>query len=229
MGLEFKELKKIPLFSGIDETDLNAMVYCINPLVREFSKGDTAAHMYDPISGVGVVLSGEVEVKRENAAGSRLILAFLEKGDTFGEMAAFSGSRLWPATVTARTDCSLMLIPPEKFLGGCSRSCAAHRTLIQNMLRIISGKALALNRKVEYLGIKSMRGKICTYLLEQYRINKNSTFVLPMNRNELADYLGVSRPSMSREFGRLKDEGVIDFYLSSVRILDMENLKKCAE
>ena len=47
---------------------------------------------------------------------------------------------------------------------------------------------------------------------------------MDMNRNELADFLNVSRPSMSRELGRMRDEGLIDFYRGSVRILSPEQL-----
>ena len=96
------------------------------------------------------------------------------------------------------------------------------------MLRILSQKALYLNRKVEYLTIKSMRSKIASYLLEQTHIYNSHNFIIPMNKNELADFLNVSRPSMSREFSRLKDEGIIDYYLSSIRILNADQLKEIA-
>jgi CRP-like cAMP-binding protein len=221
-------VKRTPLFQGIPEGELDVMLSCINPQVKRFERGEIAARMHEPMTGVGLVLSGEVEVMREDASGFRHIIAFVKRGDTFGEMMAFSGSPVWQATVTAKTDCSLMFVPATRFLGNCPRSCPAHKTLIQNMLRIISGKAIQLGKKVEYLSIKSMRAKICGYLLEQSSLSSSSTFNLPMSKSDLADYLGVSRPSMVREFGRLKDEGVIDFYLSSVRILDMDALKLCA-
>jgi CRP-like cAMP-binding protein len=54
-------------------------------------------------------------------------------------------------------------------------------------------------------------------------------FVLPLKRNELADFLGVSRPAVSRELGRMRDEGLIEFYKSSVRIIDLEGLRGMAE
>jgi CRP-like cAMP-binding protein len=219
---------KTPLFHGIPDEELESMLACINPQVKHFERGEIAARMYEPMTGVGLVLSGEVEVMREDASGTRHIMALLGIRDTFGETSAFSDSPVWPATVTARTDCTLMFIPISRFLGNCPRSCQSHKTLIQNMLRIISDKAIQLGRKVEYLSIKSMRAKICGYLLEQHKVNNSATFVLPMNKSDLADYLGVSRPSMVREFSRLKDEGVIDYYLSSVRILDLAALKACA-
>jgi CRP-like cAMP-binding protein len=53
-------------------------------------------------------------------------------------------------------------------------------------------------------------------------------FMLPLKRNELADFLGVSRPAVSRELGRMRDEGLIEFYKSSVRILGLAGLRGLA-
>jgi cAMP-binding proteins - catabolite gene activator and regulatory subunit of cAMP-dependent protein kinases len=97
------------------------------------------------------------------------------------------------------------------------------------MLKLISDKTLMLNKQVEYLSMKSMRGKISSFLIEQYKKTGYTTFILPMMRNELADFLNVSRPSMSREMGRMRDEGVIDFHKSSIRIKDIAALKQMAE
>ena len=228
MQIKIPEIMNLPLFRGISEADLKPMLACVCPEIRKYCRGETVVPANGPLKGVGVLLSGEAEVKRESASGARSIIGFVEKGGVFGEMSAFSGGRVWPATVTAKTGCTVMFIPTSRFLGNCGRSCAAHKALIQNMLRILSEKAVSLSRKVEYLSIKSMRGKICAYLLEQSDLIGGPAFILPMNRNDLADYLGVSRPSMSREMGRLRDEGVIDFYMSGVRILDMDRIKKFA-
>ncbi|HEY8349361.1 MAG TPA: helix-turn-helix domain-containing protein, partial [Clostridia bacterium] len=66
-------------------------------------------------------------------------------------------------------------------------------------------------------------------LLEQYKKSGKTTFMLAMNRNELADFLNVARPSLSREMCRMRDEGMIDFHRSSVQIRDMEALKAAAQ
>jgi CRP-like cAMP-binding protein len=114
-------------------------------------------------------------------------------------------------------------------VGECQKLCPWHGKLIENMLMMVSERALALSRKVEYLSIKSIRGKISTYLLERYKITGKTTFMLPVNRNELADFLNVSRPSLSREMCNMRDEGIIDFHRASVQIKDVEALKSMAE
>jgi len=73
--------------------------------------------------------------------------------------------------------------------------------------------------------MKSIRAKACAYLLDQRSIAGNDRFMIPMKRNELAEFLYVSRPSLSREIIKMKDEGIIDFYRSSFQIMDIEALK----
>lgn len=187
-------LLKCPLFKGMQPDQLKSVLSCLKPKVGSYARNECVAVVGEKITGMGIVLSGDVVVSSENIAGNRTIIAVDGPGEMFGEMAAFSGSDLWPSTVMARSSCEVMFLPAEKIVNSCESACASHRMMISNMLRIISNKALALHRKVEYLAIKSMRGKISTYLLEQYKRVGKTTFILPLKRNELADFLNVSRP-----------------------------------
>ncbi|HOV80671.1 MAG TPA: Crp/Fnr family transcriptional regulator [Bacillota bacterium] len=224
-----KILSECVLFERISPDELDAVLACLNPEVSSYRKNEWVTVAGEDITGLGIVLSGEVVVTRENAAGNRIVMSVNGPGEMFGEMAAFSGSGVWPATVTARRPCTVMFLPPGKLAGSCEKACASHKQLILNMLKIVSGKALLLGRMVEYLSIKSMRGKISTFLLEQYQKTGRNMFMLPLKRDELADFLNVSRPSLSREMGRLRDEGIIEFHRSSVKIKDLEALRRMAE
>lgn len=222
-------LSKTFLFADIQPENLSSMVQCLQPKICHYKKHEYIAIAGDEFEGVGIILSGTASVIKENVAGNRVIISLLDEGDMFGEMAAFSSLSAWPASVQAQEQVTALFIPGEKIVGNCPHACAGHKQLIVNMLAIISEKALQLNKKVDYLSIKSMRGKISTYLLEQYNKTGSLIFMLPMNRNELADFLNVSRPSMSREMSRLRDEGIIDYYMSSIKIKDIEKLKSMVE
>ncbi len=224
-----KVFSECALFRGIDPEELNVVFTCLKPKVSSFEKNEWVAVAGEKFTGLGVVLAGEVVVAKENAAGNRVIMAVNSPGEMFGEMAAFSGDGVWPVAVMARTACTVMFLPAGKIVGNCERSCLSHRQLITNMLEIVSGKALMLHRKVEYLAIKSLRGKISAFLLEQYKRVGCPTFILPLKRNELADFLNVSRPSLSREMCRMRDEGVIDFHRDSIKIKEVDALKSMAE
>lgn len=224
-----KVFQRCALFKDISPEELMLVFGCLQPKISSYEKNGWVSIAGEDFNGIGIVLSGEVVVSKENAAGTRIIMAVNGPGDIFGELAAFSGKGVWPVTVSARGSCTVMFLQAGKIVGNCERSCLSHRQLITNMLEIFAEKALMLHRKVEYLAIRNMRGKISTFLLEQYKKTGRDTFVMPMKRNELADFLNVTRPSLSREFGRLRDEGVIDFFRDSVKIKQVDSLKSMAE
>ncbi|HOJ77993.1 MAG TPA: Crp/Fnr family transcriptional regulator [Bacillota bacterium] len=219
-----EKLLKVPLFQGIDSEELSVMLGCIKPQVVRYKKNECLAIAGNQFSGMGLILAGKVSISKENVAGDRVMMTILGPGEIFGEMVAFSKQRFWPATVIAEEESQIVFIASDKIVGNCERQCGSHRRLILNMLRIISDKALFLNRKLEYLTIKTLRGKIATFLLEQYQKTGQTTFMLEMNRDQLADFLNVSRPSLSREMGRMKAEQLIDFHRSSVQIKSLEKL-----
>lgn len=218
-----------PLFKDTDREDLKKMMVCFNLAVKLYKKNELICLEGEKYIGLGVILAGRAAVTKENAVGKRIIMEIVEPGKMFGEMAAFSGSRVWPATVVAQEDSAAVFLPPDKIAGNCEKQCISHRMLITNMLQIISGKALMLNRKVEYLAMKSLRGRIGALLLEEHKHKGTSTFMLSMKRNEIADFLNVTRPSLSREMCRMRNEGIIDFHMASIQIKDLDKLREITE
>lgn len=212
------------LFSDITDKDINHMLACLNPKQDSFSKGEFIAQAGQPMKGLGLLLNGSLSVVKESINGNRVIINILKPGELFGEMAVFSGERVWPASVYALMNSTVMFIAPDKIVGRCANACSFHRQITVNMLKILSDKAMQLNKKVEYMSIRGMREKLCTYLWEQYTKQQSHIIHLPMKRNEMADFLNVSRPSMSREMCRMRDEGLIDFHLSAVKILQPEKI-----
>lgn len=222
-------LLKCPLFRETSRDDLKEMMTCFNPMIKEFRRNEIITLEGEKYTGIGVIIEGKASVTKESIAGKRIIMEVIGPGQMFGEMAAFSGSHIWPATVISLESSIVAFLSPDKIAGNCQRQCSAHRKLITNMLGVISNKALMLDKKVAYLAMKNLRGRISTYLLEEQKKNGATRFMLPMNRNEIADYLNVSRPSLSREMCRMRDEGLIDFHRSAVQIKDIAQLVSMAE
>jgi CRP/FNR family transcriptional regulator, dissimilatory nitrate respiration regulator len=222
-------LKNSMLFRGINHESLNTMLECLKPRIQLYKQREIVALYGSPFQGIGIVASGSVALTKETYYGNRIILNILNAGEIFGEMVAFSDNKVWPVTVIAQDDSSLLFLPPDKMLETCSNVCASHSTLIMNMLKILSNRALMLNKKIEYLSAKSIRSRVTNYLLDIYRTNGDTTFIIPMKRHELADYLNIPRPSLSRELGLMRDEGIIEFDGSSVKIKSILKLEKSIE
>lgn len=223
-----KVLEKVSLFGNIDANELIHVLSCLGPSISTFDKGEFVTMEGDEFNGIGIVIEGKVKITQTNEAGERIILSQLGAGGIFGEMIAFSGLTKWFATVIADKKSQVMFLKADAIINQCHRMCTGHKQLMINMLTIVSNKALLMNRKVRYLSIKSMRGKLSQFLLEDYHKNNKLMFEIVFNRNELAEFLNVSRPSMSRELSRMKEEGLIDYYKESFKLLDIERLKDFA-
>lgn len=219
-------LMRTELFKDIARKEIVKILGCSKPSIKKYKKQELITIEKSQFTGIGIVLEGIVALTKETLAGDRLIIDKINKGDIFGEISAFT-QRKWLETVTAQTDCQVLFISPDRIIGMCPEMCDGHRILIQNMLQIVSRKAYMLHRKVEMLSLSSIRKKISTYLLEQYFIKETALFNISLTRNELAEYLNIQRPSLSRELANMQDEGIVAFNKNSFEVLDLELLKRC--
>lgn len=203
-------LSGCPLFDGIEQSDLNSMIVCLEGKTLDIAKGNPVLPEGSPARYVGVVLSGTVQVVREDYYGNRSIMTMLQPGELFAEAFSFAGIDTMPVSVIATKDSKVLLLDCRRILTSCSNSCHFHNVLMKNLLQGIARKNLALSQKIRYMSQKSTKEKIMAYLSDQAKQHGSREFVIPYDRQALADYLGVERSAMSAEIGKLKKSGQID-------------------
>lgn len=213
------------LFNKISADDIKAMFKCLNAYIQFYNKGDIIILEDEEVYNIGLIIYGEVFISKESYDGNRIVISQLKSGEVFGAMVAFSNSHKSPTDIIANNATGVLLIPRDKLINQCSNLCVFHQKIIRNFLGIVSERAIELNKKVALLSIKSIKGKISAYLLEQAKNFGSNRFVIPINRNQLAEYLNVSRPSLSREISILKDDNTIDYHLNSFKLINIEKLK----
>ena len=208
----FEILSQCPLFSGISREDLSGMLQCLGARSVSYEKGRTVFLEGDPALWVGVVLTGEVQILREDLDGNRSILAAAGPGPLFGGVFACAQLDRLPVTVIASAGSRVLQLACRRIIETCSQSCIFHSQLIHNLLKIVARKNLMLNQKIDFISRRTTREKLMAYLTAQAKAADSRIFSIPYNRQELADYLGVERSAMSAELGKLKKEGTIDFH-----------------
>lgn len=217
----FKTIVKCPLFQNLGESELLGYLHNAKVIVKEYRKNDFIALSGDPMEGIGVILEGSALLTRENIMGQRVIMANLEASAMFGEALLFSKQALWPATIKAMKASKIMFIPLETFIQTLPDCQQCQTKILSNLLEDLSEKAMILTKKVHYLTLKGMREKIFAYLTDIYTVQHSEELKLPHNREQMAEVLNVSRTALSRELGRLRDEGIIDIQGRFVSLLDL--------
>jgi len=219
-------LMKSKLFQSIESINIDQLVMCINASVVEYKKGDIISVEGTYLEGIGIVLKGLVNIGKTSVTGNRIVIGTVGPVELFGETAAFTKAREWPASAEASEDSVVMFIDPGGITGSCSLACEWHRTLQQNMLGILANKALSLTQRIRYMAIKGLRAKVCTYLYNLHLEQKSDFVRLPLKKYELAQLFNVERPSLSRTMINLRDEGVIDFDGRTVKICDYNKVAR---
>lgn len=210
MQKNFEILSKSALFAGINEYDFDALIKCLNGRIIKASKGEPVFLEGDSAQFVGVVCAGSVQVIREDYYGNRSVLAVFKQGELFGEAFSCAGIDKLPVSVIALSDSEVLLLDCRHVLKVCTNSCSFHNQLIQNLLKTMAQKNLVLAHKIRYMSQKTTKEKIMEYLMDQAKQQGSREFIIPYDRQALADYLGVERSAMSAEISRLKKSGQID-------------------
>ncbi len=218
-------LAKSPLFSEINKDEIYSLTKCLGCKLKHFSMGEYIFHMHQEVEYIGIVINGCVEVVKENIAGEKHIMTFIEESNMFGEAIVCTSTRVSTVAAVAHTDVDVVLIPYNRVIQSCHSACGYHIKIVSNMLRILGDKNEVLNEKMEILLLKGMRAKISTYLLRECEKRSTTSFSITPNRTALAEFLNVSRTSMCRELTRMKDERLIDFYKNSFKLIDIEKLR----
>jgi CRP-like cAMP-binding protein len=218
-------IKKVKLFDDVDDDGIKRLLACLSPAVRALGEGEIVLSSGEVTGSIGVVLSGSVHGVSLNHDGSQTLIALKTAGEIYGEILACTEGTPSPVSIYSVGRSVVMLIDYERLLKLCPDACGHHSLLIRNMLRVISRQYFALHENIGYLTKKSVRAKLCAYLSAKSGPERQSQFILPMNRREMAEYLGIDRSAMSRELGRMKKDGIIDFYKNSFKILDFSRLE----
>lgn len=215
----YEILKSVSLFDGIKEEDYPSLLTCLSAKVKHYDKNQIVFMKGDDAEKVGIVLSGQAQVVKEDYYGNRSLLTNLEKGMLFGETFVCADIKKLPVSVITTSESNILFIDYIKLSTSCTNACSFHNRMIQNMLKILAMKNLMLNQKIEFISRRTTKEKLLAYLSLEAEKAGGSQFTIPFNRQELADYLSVDRSAMSAELCKLRDEGIIRFHKNEFELL----------
>ena len=205
---DLRILTECALFRGLRKAQIPDMLPCLSARQSRFRRGQFLLRAGDKASSAGIILSGEAEVLQEDFWGNRNLLAAVGPGELFAEAFACAHA-VSPVSVLCTTDGSVLYLNVRTVFSPCEKVCAQHRTLSQNLIRVLAEKNMQLNEKAGFLSQRTTREKLLAYLSAQARRAGSASFRIPFNRQQLADFLSVNRSAMSAELSNMQREGLL--------------------
>lgn len=216
-------LCKTALFRGSSPEEVEAMLACLGAERRQYAKGEMVCRVGDVISSMGVVLRGSLLIQTDDLWGNTAVLDRVGLGQIFGEAYACALGEPLMVDVVATDGSEVLFLNVERVLNVCSNVCGHHNRLVRNLLSISAQKNLALSRKIFHTSSKTIRGRLLSYLSDQAVRSGSSTFTIPFNRQQLADYLNVDRSAMSNELGKMQRDNLLRVEKNRFQLLERPN------
>lgn len=207
------------LFEGMSPEERVAALSCTGYHTQALRKGATIAFEEENIKYIGVILSGTVDMVKEDIWGNKTMLVRMGKGDVFGETFACGEDTSSVVSFVASEDVRVLFMPFYRVMHSCTNACQHHYKLIENMVRVMANKNRELMRKVEVVSKRTIREKLLSYLSLQSQMEASRYFEIPLGRIELAEYLCVDRSALTRELAKMKEEGLIDYDKNCFRMM----------
>ncbi len=205
------------LFEGVSLSDLPRLIKCLGPKEVTYPKDYTIIEEGDLLDELALILEGSVSIVRHDFWGNRTLVAKLGAGDIFAETVACTAEKSVASVITEEKTVVLFL-GVQKIITTCSTSCLFHHAIIENMIKLLAHKNLALMQKMNHITKRNTREKLLSFLSEQALDRGTQEFTIPFDRQQLADFLCVDRSAMSSELSKMKSDGLIEYDKSTFRL-----------
>ena len=204
-------LKNHPLFRGLSAHDVEELWRTGCMRNQSFEKNQTVFHAGDRICEVGIVQTGNIHIEMIDLWGNKSILSNISPGQIFAETYAICRKQLL-VDVTTATPSKILFLNLELLKRLFSGADSCRDAVMQNLFSICVRKNLILSNRIFCTTPKTVRGRLLVYLSSESAKAGSTSFTIPFDRQGLADYLNLDRSALSKELGRMKKEGILDFH-----------------
>ena len=216
--MDYELISRTALFQGCSPTATENLLYGLKTFTKKYKKGAPVYLAGTPVTDVGIVLYGTVN----DLWGNKNIISLARAGEVFAEAYACIPDEPMMVDVIAMEEAEILFLNvPELFrLAAAGKGEYSH--LIHNMTMISARKNLLLSRRILHTSSKKIRDRLLSYLSYQAGLQKSCYVDIPLNRQQLADYLSLDRSALSKELGKMKKEGLLDYHKNSFVLKDIE-------
>jgi CRP-like cAMP-binding protein len=184
-----------------------------------FSPGAIIADEGDVLNKFWYVDSGLVHAARMYRDGSLDLVQLYSPGDYPGLDIVFTKTKKMPLRLAVAKDAKLVVCDAGIFFTAAI-DAALREKFTMNALRLLANESVRKQVKIDVLYKRSLRARICVFLSHMRDRYESDDFEVNMNREQLSQYLGVNRSSLSNEISKMREEGLIKCRKGQFTILD---------
>lgn len=214
------DLSICPLFVGLTKSEIDEILSRSVSEVLEVEKGQHVVRQGDTIHSLYILTDGLVRTEMVTKDGNVVEIEFIEPIRPLAPAFLVATESRYPVDVITMQKTLFYIIPKTQWL----KEMMMNEQLLTNFMKLNSNMTVFLSKKVQMMSIKTLKGKLSLYILEN-TTPQNNTFTLKRTQSQLAEYFGVQRPSLARTLGDMIREELITLYKRELKVLDRGKLE----
>jgi CRP-like cAMP-binding protein len=215
-----EQLLPNPLFRNVSAGELRKNFEGLTYKVKNYTKGEILAHQGDVCNKLIILTKGSVRGEMIDESGRIVKIEDIASPRALAPLFLFGAANRFPVEVTANENTEAIIIPKESVI----KLFARNEAFLENYMNMSANYAQTLSEKLFFMSFKTIRQKLASYFL-RLSATQGSQILLDRSQQELADYFGISRPSLAREVSHMQDDGLIKADRKQITILNKEKLK----
>ena len=215
--MDYHFLAQTSLFEGLSKEEIEKLLQNIKHNIRRYKRGQYIYTHGQTVQNICVVLSGSVQIENIDVLGNKNILALCYPGEIIGEMYACIPNQAMLIDAVTKENTEVLFINVPSLFSEINSNAFGNK-IILNMLRTSARKNLILSTRIFHTSPKTIRARLYSYFSQQISVQGSNDITIPLDRQQLADYLSVDRTALSKELGKMRDEGLLTFHKNNFRL-----------
>lgn len=217
----YADLNKCDLFLNMTQSEIENVLEQFEINETPFKKDTILAMQDEPCNRLIILTSGSIKAEMSDPSGRVVKIEDIYAPSPLAILFLFGIDNRFPVQVTALEDLTALVVPKHTVL----KILQSNEQILTNYLNISAIYASRLREKLHLMSFRTIRQKIAIYLLKLSAENNNAnTLTLDKTQKVLAEYFGVSRPSLTRELIAMQKDNIIVLDKKDITILNKNTL-----
>ena len=217
--MDIDDLLLCPICRNIPADERKNFINELKFKVKCFKKGELIAQQGDRVNALYILTKGSVKAEMVSEAGTVLNIETIKAPNPLASAFLFAENNRFPVDVIALSDCEIILVSKDSIV----KQLACNEIFLQGFMTFNSNRTHFLSERLKFLSTKTIKGKLAQYIMER---SKNMAFTFDMSQTALAEYFGVTRPSLSRSLSEMISEGIISLKGKNGTVANLTKLRE---
>lgn len=216
------DITQCRLFTSLKEEEIQNILQEIQIKETAFEKGAILAMQGEICNRLIILVDGSVVAEMSDPAGKVVKVEDIYAPSPLAILFLFGHTNRFPVQITALENTKALVIPKQSVL----RMLSLNEQLLKNYLDVSANYASMLTKKLHLMSFRTIRQKLSMYILDLLVNPDQLTVEMDRTQSALAEYFGVSRPSLARELRNMQDDGLIVMSKKEITIKDKAKLAR---